>query len=97
MYLILDYNNIVDYHLIIDSPENYTSHFRKSDSERPSFETSYHFSGCYPKNKGIIEVFNRIKDNINKNGKLITHKFKVIDRTLSWFFKRGRPGGGRGL
>lgn len=52
--------------------------------------------GLFPK-KAIIKVFNSLKNNINNNTELVTHKLKVVDRTLSWFFKRSKPGGGRGL
>jgi hypothetical protein len=47
--------------------------------------------------KASNKMFNKIKNNINKSTKYATHKIKIVDRTLSWFFKRSKPGGGRGL
>jgi hypothetical protein len=43
------------------------------------------------------KVYNKLKNNINNKAKLVANKIKVFDRTLSWFFKGSKPGGGRGL
>jgi hypothetical protein len=49
-------------------------------------------------------IYNKCKNTTSKlylelkyKTKLIEHKIKLFDRTLSWFFKGSRPGGGRGL
>lgn len=43
------------------------------------------------------KTFNKLKNNINNKAKYAAHKIKIFDRTLSWFFRGSRPGGGRGL
>jgi hypothetical protein len=46
--------------------------------------------------KNII-IIKQIKTDIEKQTKFIIHKIKLYNRTLSWFFKGSKPGGGRGL
>jgi len=38
-----------------------------------------------------------IKYSLKHTTDIVVHKFKVMDRTLVWFFKGSKPGGGRGL
>jgi hypothetical protein len=66
-------------------------------SEVSSFENANCSCSGFFKNTRIIKAFNDIKYNINENTVIVVHKLRVIDRTLSWFFKRSKPGGGRGL
>lgn len=42
-------------------------------------------------------VFKDINTDIEKQTKFILYKIKLYNRTLSWFFKGSKPGGGRGL
>jgi hypothetical protein len=35
--------------------------------------------------------------DVEKQTRFIVHKIKLYNRTLSWFLKGSKPGGGRGL
>jgi hypothetical protein len=42
-------------------------------------------------------VFNKLKENIQIKSKIVSRNLTRLDRTVSWFFKGSKPGGGRGL
>ncbi len=42
-------------------------------------------------------IFKQFKNDVEKQARFIVHKIKLYNRTLSWFFKGSKPGGGRGL
>lgn len=77
----------------------------RSNSERSSLSYSSSFSSqdvhCFNSldkyKEASSRIFNKIKNNINNKTKYASHKIKIFDRTLSWFFKGSKPGGGRGL
>jgi hypothetical protein len=60
-------------------------------------EHKHHFSFFNKYKEASKNIFNKIKNNINNKAKYARHKIKKVDRTLSWLFRGGKPGGGRGL
>lgn len=68
---------------------SYSSSFSSTDANCFNFIDKYKYASS--------KIFNKIKNNLNNTTKYTVQKIKVFDRTLSWFFKGSRPGGGRGL
>jgi hypothetical protein len=97
-----DINTITDYFRISeDSSLNNSESRLHSDRSSSSFSFNSEDVHCFNfinKYKEVSSIwFNKLKNNLNNNAKHAAHKIKVLDRTLSWFFKGSKPGGGRGL
>jgi hypothetical protein len=102
LHSIIDYCLIIDSHALEDSSNSYSKDwsglYNTGQPQRSSHvNDNYSCWGLFP-NKSLIKAsFKELKNNFNSNTELIKHKLKVVDRTFSWFFKKGKPGGGRGL
>ena len=88
----------------LDFAEKFKFNFRDSsgfdrinDDELMMIDVSNYFN-CFTNGKAFAKIsFDRFKNNIKSYSDRTIHKIKLFDRTLSWFFKRSKPGGGRGL
>lgn len=53
--------------------------------------------GLYSKYKNASKVLQGLKESAQKDIKVGIHKFDLAKRTLYWFFRPSKRGGGRGL
>lgn len=71
---------------------------RNNAAESLRHHSSFSDFNCFShKSFNIPSALHDFKINLKNTTDIVTHKFKVFDRTFSWFFKGSRPGGGRGL
>jgi uncharacterized protein (UPF0333 family) len=89
----LDYSNI---QIINNSNNHYQLYFEMVNNTSNNYDESYNESNCIPI-RCFISNISTIKNSIKYTSKNAVHKIKVFERTLSWFFKGSKPGGGRGL
>jgi len=68
---------------------SYSSSLSSADANCFNFIDKYKYASS--------KMLNKIKNNLDNTTKYTVQKIKLFDKTLSWFFKRSRPGGGRGL